>query len=441
MNRKILYVILTICMVVTMQKDVFAVGNQNSVIDSQTVYAKTAYVKDINEYGSNLNTDIIDGTQYKLPDTELSISTYSDYSLNISANINGDEVILTGTPAGRSENGQVLFFEGDSSNSKYSVILFDYEQSIAESVMYFESNMNQSKLGTMLKIYLKVNDSNTRDYIFIESFDFVPVFEHQFILDLPQEPLMGAWAVKEFKPIVSEFGEDLEATPSTRSAANNKNWYITQEYYEMRQTVTDTIKFLTQVDYSDLPVGQEVKEYFRLQITGKSIVYSRNTELNSDTMGALHITGLSLEQVSIPNAAWKSTTISGVVFKPIIGSASLTASLGWSYGLLGVSYSFPISFGGSQSMKINEWYNPFLNGTGECGDCYTRAIETKTNNWLTQIGHYFQVDSIMRDYTNVKASAQTMKSRWNIEITNMSPENGNAKSYYYCDHDVLVSIV
>ncbi|EPR07736.1 hypothetical protein [Ruminiclostridium papyrosolvens] len=436
MFKKILSTFLAISIMVGMSQTIFATNIDAEKADTQVILAKTAYVKDVNENGTNLNNDVIDGNKNVKQDTKLKISINPDNSMNVFTNINGADVTFNGIPAGRSENSNAVFFTGKSSDPKYSIINFSYEKNISESSMYFKSYKEQknSKPSSLLKIYLKVNGSDTRDYIFFEAFNFKPTFDEQFISNLPKNTMLGAWAATQFKPIESYSGE-VKSDISIMSTSNTKNWYCTKSFNNMGENETHTIKWLTNVDYSNVPVGQETYEYYTLKVTDKTCRYSVNTNLNSDSESCLHVDALSLDQTSIPYTAWKSTKIDGLVQKSAF-AGDLSASISVTYGLLSLSYSIPVSFSDVGSVDIDGLYNSYLNGVN--GD-YTRSINTEMDSGfrLTQEGHYFMVRSALRDYGNTTRSAQTLKSRWHINILNAATLDVYP---LYFDHDVSVSI-
>jgi hypothetical protein len=186
MLKRTFSTILTICIFTFMSQTVSAASVYGDKINGQVIFAKTAYVENVNETGTNLNNDVVDGDKNTKSDTKLTINIDHDNSMIIMANINGNDVIFTGIPAGRSENSNVVFFAGKSSDPKYSVMNLSYEENISKSTVYFKNHKNKNaQSATMLKLYLRVNDSSSRDYILLEAYDFNPMFDDQFIVNLP----------------------------------------------------------------------------------------------------------------------------------------------------------------------------------------------------------------------------------------------------------------
>jgi len=424
-------------MLASMSQMAFATDIDAGKIDKQVIFAKTAHVENVNETGTNLNNDVVDGDKNTKPDTKLKININPDNSMTILTSIDGKDVTFTGVPAGRSENSKAVFFAGESSNPKYSILNFSYEENISESTVYFKNYKEKKnpKSTTMLKLYLKVHDSNTRDYIFLEAYDFKPSFDHQFIASLPQNTLLGAWVVTEFKPIDSYTGVDTNVF--TTMVASDYNYYTeTQTFWDMGESQTHTIKWWTYISYSDVPVGQEATQRYRFEVYDKSMTHEVNNNLDSTSESYLHVNALSLEQTSVPNTAWASTRIDGLVQNNGWGG-SLSASLGVSYGPLSVSFE-PISFENMGDVDINDTFESYLNPRPSDGK-YTRSIWTTMDSdfKLTQEKHYFYVESVLQDYGNVSRSASTLYAKWHVEIINA----GNLETFnYYTTHDKPVAI-
>ena len=208
-----------------------------------------------------------------------------------------------------------------------------------------------------------------------------------------------------------------------------------KSYYDMGENQTHTIRWRTNVDYSNIVKGQEANQYYRLTVYAKSMSFDVNTDLNSNTMSYLHVDGLRLCQTSVPYTAWKSTSIDGEVQNNGWGG-ELSASIGVSYGLLSLSYSIPLSFSSKGTVDINETYTGYENGVG--GN-YTRSIETKMDSKfkLTQKDYYFEVISMLRDYGNATRGSQTLKSTWYVDIINAGTMETCSHT---CSHDISISI-
>lgn len=436
--KKILSVALVLCLNLSVSFTAFAaeIESENTSLVEQIYPTNIAYIQNVNETGTDINDETIDGASKSIPNTNARIGVSSNNEISVFINLNGENITFTGVPAGRTESGKTLFFTGTSSNSGYEVINFAYVLDTSKTNMYFKETKSESysMANTMLKLYIKDALSDTRDYYFIEIFDIELNYNNDYIQSLTINPLLGAWAATQFAPTDEYFGEDTNVVVPM-ATSSTKYWYCTKSYYDMGEDQTHTIRWRTNVDYSDIVKGQEANQYYRLTVYAKSSSYSVNTDLNSNTMSYLHVDGIRLCQTSIPNTAWKSTSIDGEVQNNGWGG-ELSASIGVSYGVLSLSYSIPLSFDSVGAVDINETYTGYENGVG---GQYTRSIETEMDSdfKLTQIGYYFEVVSSLRDYGNVAKSAQTLKATWYVDIINASTLESCPHT---CTHNVSVSI-
>lgn len=164
--------------------------------------------------------------------------------------------------------------------------------------------------------------------------------------------------------------------------------------------------------------------------------FTVNTDLNSSTASYLHVDGVRLCQSSIPNTAWKSTSIDGVVQDNSIISGELSASIGVSLGAIDISYSIPLSFTAAGDVDIDGTYDSYENNVN---GKFTRCVEIEMDSdfKLTQIGHYFQVVSVMRDYGNTTQTAKTLQAKWYVDIINLGTMETCSHT---CTHNASVAI-
>lgn len=434
MNKIKLFKIISLLLIVTMMLPNASVVSAKDK-NTQKIKAKTVFVKEVNEYGTNLNNESIDGKKYKTLNTKLEVTTSSDNTITITTKVGKDKVVITGKPIARSENSKVVFYSGECSNSNYSIMNFSYEKDIVNSNIYFINSRNKSSNDSVLKIYLKENNSKTRDFILMESFEYNPKLSDEFISALDADNSLESWGCGVFSPITIDEGEE-EPAISVFSLTDTKYFYCTKTYKYMNEYQTHTIKYKTTAEYLNVPVTQDALQDYRLTVYDKSCIHSVFTEFNSYNSSMLFITGLSLDQTSIPGTAWKYTQISGKVNKSGNIVEAFGASIGVSLGVLSIGLDIPTLFNSSGSVYVGDTYRSYENGPG---GKYTRSINTKLNsNYdLVKEGQYFEVSSLLRDYRNIKASAQLLKARWHIEITELQ----NQKIYnYYADHNVYVAI-
>lgn len=395
--------------------------------------AKTAILTDIDEYGSNWKNDITTNEANVVKDTIL-FQSNSGKNIIISAEISGQKINITGNPIGKTENGNVIYFEGKVDNSAYSVVTFSYEKKLQYSNVYFDGYMrnNNKDKGNLLKIYLKKSANLRQEYIVLESFDYELPYDEDVLAELPIDALAGAWVTKEFKPIACEEidGEQI----STRAVSNSMTKTITKTFVEGILSQTHTISLRFTCDYRDIPTGGETIQRYWVTVAGKTMSVPNAPNYDSATQSYLHVDGVKLRQTSIPYTAWTSTTIDGKVQNNGIGG-TLYANIGVGLGALSIAYSVPLSFTNRATVDVNDTYSAYENYLNN----YTRHIQTQMNSKfkLTQVGYYFYVGSTLSDYGNASRDAQLLKAKWVIDIINAN--NHDTWTYTY-DQNVLVAI-
>lgn len=405
--------------------------------DKKTYIANFVFAEDINKNGTNLTSSSADGSFRDISQKSFCLTSNGNGEVQIELALEAEKVVVTGNAIAKTENGDTVFFKGQSTNKDYSVVYFALAYDVGKTNCYFKGDISKDSKN-ILQLYLRKVESATRSYCLLEAENVELNISPKVTANLEVNPMLGAWAAAEFEPVSSEFGMDwlADKEPSLKATSNTKYWYCTKTFYDMGETQSHTIRWFTNVDYANVPVGQNAAQYYRLEVYAKNMSFSVNSSFNSDTMSYLNIDGLSLDQISVKNTAWKSTTIDGYVQNAGSLSGNLSGDISVGYGSLSATLSFPISFTGSNYVDINSTYAGYLNGVG---GSYTRAINTEMDNQfrLTQIGHYFSVESALRDYGNVSLGSSTMQARWHVDIVN----SGNLDSYsYYCDHNVNISV-
>lgn len=394
--------------------------------------ANIAKVQDINQNGSNWKTDEDTLSQNISFINEVQTCIYEDQgSITVHTTIGEDKLEVSGTPTGKSENDYLIYFSGISNNEKYEVITFSYEENIGDSLIFFKKKMQELDATSALKIYLKDVTSDTRDYIVIEIFNYKYIGKNEVLPAVSIDPLGGSWMTKEFEPISSFVTDENTPVPYAKTDVMTKT--ITKSFETVNVTETHTISLRFTCDYANVPVGGQIAQRYRVTVSDKTM-RGANTSSNSDSY--LHVDDVKLKQVSIPNTAWASTTIDGKAF-PIRLGASLGAGISVGYGALSVSYSIPSSFVSKGYIDLNETFTGYENYSGH----YTRSIQTRMGDSpvrLTDEGHYFYVESALRDYGNSKLSSQVLKARWEISIVNAW--NLDMSNYSY-DQNVALNIL
>ena len=435
--KRILCSILTLCIFTICCRPISAMSI-GGVTNSNVQYlAKIAYVQGVNEEGTNLNGDVGNNAitnEY----VDFAVVEKEEDLINITTYIGNESVSISGTPIGRSESGKTVFFAPTISDIRYEVVNFAYISDTAVTSLYFENykNSNYPTETSVLKLYIKDMESETLDYYFIEIFDITLDYQSEKIISLPVNPLLGAWAATQFQPVESEVVE-IERGISPMALTSTKNWYCTQTFYDFGDYTTHTISWRTNADYADVPVGQEATQKYRLTVYAKSMNFPSNSDLNSSTSSFLHINSIKLRQTSVRNTAWSSTTFDGEVAATGSYGVTLYVGLGVNFGPLNVALDISSLFTDKTNIDINEYYNGYENGVN--GN-YTRSIKTTLGDSfrLTNIGHYYYVESVLRDYGNVTQDASTLKATWDVEIMNSSTFE---TCMHTCEHNVSVAIV
>lgn len=435
--RKSLCFIVSLCLLLAIGQPIYAVKAEISTTTVSQYSANVAYVQDVNEKGTNLSSDTDISIADSISENYITVEKKQNNSINVVVTIGNECVNISGTPAGRTKSGKTIFYTPTVSNTRYEVVNFAYITDTSVTNMYFKSvKAEKYPVATsMLKIYLRDMASETLDYYFVESFDVVLNYSSDYVATLPVNPLLGAWAATQFQPVTTEFGQNKNDI-SIMATSDSKTWYCTKTFYDLGEYQTHTISWRTNADCEDVDIGGDATQYYRITVYAKSMSFTVNTDLNSSTESFLHIDGVKLRQSSIPHTAWKSTSIDGVVQDNSLLGGELSASIGVSLGPIDFSYSIPSSFTPVGDVDINSIYDSYENNVN---GRFTRCIETEMDSdfKLTQIGHYFQVVSVLRDYENVTQSAETLQAKWYVDIINLGTMETCSHT---CTHNSSVAI-
>lgn len=403
--KKTISVILTLILLITLAYPVKATGESTI-----TATAPIAFIDDVDETGSNINDDRDPSPSTVISEIPLTITSKVNDTLLLSVIIEDQKISISGQPAGRSENQHAIYFTATSQNTNFEVVHMAYVDN-AEVNMYFKNYASSVCAKQILQVYLRDCSSTTKDYIFIEIFDFEWTVFPQLIASLPQDHFLGFWVAREFSPKTTAY-TDSQSRVSTKN--NVRTYSVTFQYLPYEQTHTISIAF--DCTYSDIPIGQTADIIYRFEIIGKSVDCPMDPTQNRSTTSFLHIDDLALRQITVPNVAFISESIDGLVQNNgAVGELSASISVG--YGALSASLSFPINFTTFETVDIRPDYRSFVNGRN--GN-YTRSIKTSMANGfkLTQIGYYFEVRCTLGDFGNTAKSRAYHCAVWDITIIN-----------------------
>lgn len=388
------------------------------------VFAKAAIIDNVSENGSTIGDDLHVNTNTDMLDTTLEISVYPGNELKITTHTGDYNISVLGLPVAKSANKHAIYYRAVSNNSSFKVVNMEYVDN-AETNMFFKDYKSKSNAKKILKLYLRDLTSDSRKYILLECFDYQIENFGQLISTLPQDTPMGAWAAKEFVPMsISYEDNNVGIIPSLYTNNTVRTYSI--KYNDLSLIQTHTITLATDCTYGNIPVGQTARIVYLIEITGKTLTCPGNPSLNSKTESYLHVDTLSLRQTTVPYVAFISTSIDGKVQNNSFFGPSLSASIGVSFGALGLSLSVPVSFSGSDTIDINSTYDSYVNGRN---GRYVRSIKTTmSNNYkLTQIGHYFAVESTIGDFGNLVRKSTLHKATWDISIINAANMSTQSK--------------
>lgn len=412
MLQKMVAVVLGLCLAFCINViPAFAMEN-NITTDTNTLVAKTAILNNIDEYGSNWGSDLTTDNACVVEDTLVSQSNNGDV-ITLNAYLDGQNVTITGTPLSKSENGNVTYFDGSVNNADYDVVLFSFEKEIQDSVVYFKGYMQENGKtdGNILKVYLKDNNSPTKDYIVLEVFDYELPFAESDIANLDVDALPGAWVADEFEPVsIEEIDEPITYGDQYPSKKTFKETFTAGGYEQ-----THTLE-LTFYNYSaDMLVDSNSIQYSQVSITGKTISVPSAPNLNSSKQSYLYVSFAELNAYAGSYTAWIYTKISGSVTSSIPKglTASFSAGIGPISGAIG-----PDFWTQNISMKIDNTYDSFVPKDPD----YARIAKVTMDSHckLTQIGDYFHVTGCLAGYYYPSSITPNSSSRydWTIKVAN-----------------------
>lgn len=410
MLQKMVAVVLGLCLAFCINViPAFAMEN-NITTDTNTLVAKTAILNNIDEYGSNWGSDLTTDNACVVEDTLVSQSNNGDV-ITLNAYLNGQNVTITGTPLSKSENGNVTYFDGSVNNADYDVVLFSFEKEIQDSVVYFKGYMQENGKtdGNILKVYLKDNNSPTKDYIVLEVFDYELPFVESNLNSLEVDALPGAWVAEEFEPYETGMLND----PS--KIYKDDEYTYTETYYAGDQEQIHTITVYYALDYTNIPVYSNGNQGIIARVTDKTITVPSAPNINSSSQSFLYVAGLTVEAKSIPNTAWYSAQLSGRAYSDIFNG--LSVGVGVSLGVVNGSVSFPAVFENVGTINIDDNFLMFDNSNT---NKRVRSFQTIMDSHykLTQEGHNFCIDAALRDYGGDRLSNQRLEARWTFVFRN-----------------------
>lgn len=406
MKKRAISIIVATIMVLTLCTPAFA---NNAEVTS----AKTAYVSNINDYGTNLNTDKEDGNRYVVADTQLRIEKSTSNALTVTFEVDGEEVTVFATPVATNESGTTVFFEAESSNPNYEVVYVAYSSNAARASLYFEEYQStHSNLGKVFNIYLRDKDSETKDYIFLEAFGYDPNYSAEFVNCLPVDAVLGTWGVTQFKPTESTIDDSSDlVSPAAYNYPLYRTYTRTFTYMGVSQTHTITLKFLC--TYRNVPINGNEEQDYRISVEEKTITAPSAPDLNSSTQSFLQVRDVSLSLGAPCNFAFDALEVDGEVYK-LVNLIDVAFSVAWENLSASISISDILNevFTGSPATDINPYRTTFANDPN-----YAKAVRSELDSsmYLSAVGNYYHVTATIGDYAN-KASNGVIRGLWEYNI-------------------------
>ena len=406
MKKRAISIIVATIMVLTLCTPAFA---NNAEVTS----AKTAYVSNINDYGTNLNTDKEDGNRYVVADTQLRIEKSTSNALTVTFEVDGEEVTVLATPVATNESGTTVFFEAESSNPNYEVVYVAYSSNAARASLYFEEYQStHSNSGKVFNIYLRDKDSETKDYIFLEAFGYDPNYSAEFVNCVPVDAVLGTWGVTQFKPTESTIDDSSDlVSPAAYNYPLYRTYTRTFTYMGVSQTHTITLKFLC--TYRNVPINGNEEQDYRISVEEKTITAPSAPDLNSSTQSFLQVRGVSLSLGAPCNFAFDALEVDGEVYK-LVNLIDVAFSVAWENLSASISISDILNevFTGSPATDINPYRTTFANDPN-----YAKAVRSELDSsmYLSAVGNYYHVTATIGDYAN-KASNGFIRGLWEYNI-------------------------
>ena len=318
---------------------------------TSTIHAQVYHSVGVNEYG----TDILEKSEieYNVPAT----ISVQDTQLEISMVLDDMPIVVSANLSGRNLSDNLLYFDAECSAKNIEVMSFTYNRNFNPKAAI---TSNYSKLypeaTDVLKVYLKVKDSNLREYYFIEFFDFL-LEDFDSIMDNAEHCDPDYWCMREFKPVKSGL---IENNAETRGIATSGS-YIVYDYYDVLN-----IEYMAKMDVEvndttdNIPLGGDLTWTHNLNIQDKATVCPSVSDYESDDC-YLEIDSACLKVGAPRGAAYIYTVVDGEVQKDSgIGNLS-SASISAGIGPFSVSFDLSGAFQFKSNVDLNENFDSYVN--------------------------------------------------------------------------------
>ncbi len=343
---------------------------------------------------------------------------------------------ISATATGKSLSENLIYFNITELNqTDVEVMSMHYIKSFSHGAVASKEYANlHPEYKNVLAVYLKIPNSSTREYYFIEIFDFEMDNFNFLVSEMPTDET-NSWVMEEFQAYDRSISEQEISTYN--SFGLSKIYEIKDRYYQFGENLVAAIKIEKTDDFEDVPRGGTAQYLTTIRIVGKYI-YSQEAPEFITNNNNLSIGDARLDIKAPTNCGFLWTQIDGQVHKPA-ASGALSAYIGVTCGPLSASVDIGKIITGFGTIKINETFKGYINDAA--GGKITRAISVDFNkgHWIENVGDYYQVLSCVRDYGNVRTSKNHMDLRWTVQLINGSnlTESINGTMYDFYETCVM----
>lgn len=384
-------------------------------------FVNVAYIKSIDNTGSNIGTDVSNPTaiqekgnytvSFKLESSRISFfGIYSDIPFSVSGNL-----ITT------NENGNLLLYDASDSTNNYTVAYVSVDRKLDETALFFVNIRDDNPtFVNVVKLYMQ--PKNTNSLILIEIFlnhDYVSNFlaSNEVSYNSEAANRIQSWFVKYYGPIINDSNK-----PQPKSNIYFEEIDLSKTYNLYGSLVT--FRFVIRLYY---PVPDLGKGGSGIATCYFSVAESRTTSdtpaYNSSTQGYLRLEEMNVKFYNMPYVIFTSQEPLRSGIQNNFGSINLSFSLsfGISFGI--ISASGNLDFNQSKTMSTATVPLTYTNTSGTKG---TESGILPSNLYMNSTGAYYGIRVVFMDAGNYTRSG-TMGVTFDYLVNNMY---NYADSYY-----------
>lgn len=396
---------------------IFSIGIFNTYVhasEAPEYSGQLMHAVNVNEYGSNISD--VSSTQSNVPVSII----HDSQGVNLQFTIEDNPVSINCVIKGRNLSEKVLHFSATCTNDHMEVLSAIYIEGFSPASVY--TDYTQYDSDHVLQLIIKDRSVSTRDYYFLEVFDF-ELDNFSAIVNTAQQCEPDYWYTTEFLPVDQCL---LENDVSTMSAPGTDRFETVRiEYKVDTNPIYAYIKLLVYNEVGNISHSGVGLWKSSIGIADKWTIVIGAPELSSDTSG-IAIDNVTYNATAPVNCGFFSTTIDGEATKTT-GWGSISASISIGIGPLSVSANTAnleeiLNYG---SVQLNAPFTSYKNKDGD----FTREVSVAFDSkyCLKQeppAGHdegdRYVVISTVKDYGNVPTSYNNVFTYWTIRV-NASP--------------------